>query len=240
MKRLTISSLMDEYTDTEFFPEGGSTADAKAVNRLVLEKGALDRKRRMPRFAQVLLAAALAVVCAFMIAAAGPGRIFQLASGGTASYQQVSENRSVVELSGESPVKLEDGRLWLIVNGERKDITDLVDANTPYIYDSTDPDTGRRDYLVIGGTSEDYGWIEYHQLDGGRFAAVGENANKTYCVIDGVTYDFINDLTENQRMEVDEQIQKGLMDADCIYYEWKPWYQNAVERLEELGVQVPH
>ena len=62
MKRLEISKLMDEYEDNEFFPEGGSTADVEAVKNMVLAKVApAEKKRRMPRFAQVMLAAALAM-----------------------------------------------------------------------------------------------------------------------------------------------------------------------------------
>ena len=32
MKRLKISKLMDGYTDEEFFPDGGETANPEAVN----------------------------------------------------------------------------------------------------------------------------------------------------------------------------------------------------------------
>ena len=61
MKRLEISRLMDEYTDTEFFPAGGSAADTQAVHERVLAQAAPAKKKRMPPLTKVLIAAALAV-----------------------------------------------------------------------------------------------------------------------------------------------------------------------------------
>ena len=59
MKRLEISKLMDEYTDTEFFPTGGSTADLEAVKGRVLAQAAPAKRRRRP-LKMALLAAAIA------------------------------------------------------------------------------------------------------------------------------------------------------------------------------------
>lgn len=197
-------------------------------------------KRRAKRkgFRTVLIAAVLAVGCALLIAAAMPAQIFNLASGAQAAFQRVSEHRSIVEISGEMPLAVEDGRLWLVIRGERTDITDMVDAATPCVYDNTDPDTGRRDYLVAGGTLEDHGWLEFYELDDGAFAVAGENANDIYCVIDGVARHYIRGLTDEQRAQVDEQMRKGLIDPAGVYYVWKPWYLNAVDQLTELGVPV--
>ena len=47
MKRLRISGLMDEYTDTEFFPTGGSVVDPEVIKERVLAQAA-PAKRRMP------------------------------------------------------------------------------------------------------------------------------------------------------------------------------------------------
>ena len=202
------------------------------MKNLMEQREAKPVKRRSIRPLRAgLIAAALAVGCALMVAAAKPVRILDLVSGGTASFQQVSESRSIVRISGEEPLKVEDGRLWLDVKGECTDITGLIDADTPYIYDNTDPDTGRRDYLVVGGTLEDHGWIEVYEVENGGFASTGRNFNKTYCTIDGATCDFIRDLTEEQRMQVDQQLQEGLLDPSSIYCVWKPWYLNAAGQL---------
>lgn len=241
MKRFMISELMDEYVDQEVFPQGGESVDTGAVKARVLAKAAPAKKRRMPRWKTALIAAALAVGCALCIAAGLPAKVFQLASGGTASYQQVTEHYAVVTQRGEEPLKMEDGRLWLVVNGEQTDITDQIDENTPYIYDNADSETGRWDYLVVGGTPENYGWIEFHQLEGERFAvAQGGKVNTIYYIIDGVPRDYVNDLTDEQRSQVDRQMQEGLMDPGSVFYVWEPWYLNAVGPLAELGVHAPH
>ena len=227
MKRLKISKLMDGYTDEEFFPEGEETANPEAVKARVLARAVSGKKRRRPTLKTVLIAAALAVGCLTTVAAGLPDRVFQLASGGKAFYRP-----SVVyveSFDGIDPVLAEDGRLWLTVNGVQTDITDLVDEETPYIYDNTDPVTGYRDYLIVGGTVEDYGWFECYEIEKGHFAGSGSNRHTIYCTIEGVTYDY-GDLTEEQRDSIDPDSFSEVM---------KPWFEAAAEQLGELGVRVP-
>lgn len=234
-----MEQIKQEYRDALDGLRFSAGAKERMVNHLMEQRGRKPAGRRGVRTLRtVLIAAALAVVCVLMLAAAGPARIFDLVSGASASFQQVTEHRSVVEISGEEPLTMEDGRLWLVIGGERTDVTDMVDADTPYVYDNTDPDTGRGDYLVVGGTLADYGWQEFYELDDGTFVSAGANANDTYCTIDGVTYDFIRDLTDEQRTQVDEQIEKGLLDLDSICYVWKPWYLNAADQLTGLDARL--
>lgn len=228
MKKLEISRLMDDYVDNEFFPEGGSTADTEGVKAQVLAQAVPSKKRRMPALKTVLIAAALAVGCLTMIAAGLPDRVFQLAFGGKALYRP-SDGLYVESFNGIDPVLVEDSRLWLTVNGERMDITDLVDENVPYIYDNTDPSTGYRDFLIVGGTVEDYGWFECYEIEKDHFAGSGSNRHTIYCTIHGVTYDY-STLTEEQRNNVD---------PDSFSEVLKPWFENAVKQLGELGVRVP-
>lgn len=61
MKKLEISRLMDEYTDTEVFPEGGNAVDVQAVKDRVLARAVPAKKRRAPHWKTTLIAAALAV-----------------------------------------------------------------------------------------------------------------------------------------------------------------------------------
>lgn len=57
------------------------------------------------------------------------------------------------------PVEIRDGRMWFVADGKELDITDLVDEDTPYIYTSTLSD-GHTSYVIVGGTPEDYGFLE--------------------------------------------------------------------------------
>lgn len=228
MKQLEISRLMDDYVDNEFCLEEGSAVSAAAVKARVLAQAAPAKKRRMPRWKTALIAAALAAGALTTVAAGLPDRVFQLAFGGKAFYRP-SDGLYVESFDGIDPVLAEDGRLWLTVNGVRTDITDLVDEETPYIYDNTDPATGHRDYLIVGGTVEDYGWFECYEIEKGRFAGSGSNRHTIYCTIEGVTYDY-SGLTEEQRDSID---------PDSFSEVLKPWFEAAAEQLGELGVRVP-
>lgn len=167
MKRLRISKLMDEYTDTEVFPEGGSTADPEAVKRWVLShaerpvKKLAPQKKSMPRKKKLWLAAALAAVMVVLVGAGFPYMQHRLASG-VLSFEQ-SENERITALVHYAPlVQEEDGRLWFTPDeGERMDITDLVSEETPYIYDGSDPETEKTYYVIMGGTPEFYGYFEW-------------------------------------------------------------------------------
>lgn len=237
MKRLEISRLMDEYTDTEFFPEGGSAADADAVKARVLAQAAQARKRRMPRWKTALIAAALAVGCVLSIAAGLPATVYHLVTGGTVTVQRGPDGYASYDFSNQfptDPVVLEDGRLWLAIGDERTDITDLIDMETPYILEHTDPETGLSNYLVVGGTPEDFGYCSYQELPSsgylsGGYAGGGAGGCYTpYCTIDGVPYD-VRDLTPEQYEQ---------RDPGGDYDEWRPWYLNAMEQLRERGINI--
>lgn len=167
MKRIRISSLMDEYTDTEFFPAGGSSVSPGTVKERVLAEAkasAPREKKPMPRKKKVLLAAALAAVLV-VLAGAGFPYIQHRLVGGTLSFEQTSSSRTITfthDGDGEI-VSCEDGRLIFNQGDERIDITDLVSEETPYIYDGSDPDTGMTYYVIMGGTPKTYGCLEWTQ-----------------------------------------------------------------------------
>lgn len=160
MKRLEISKLMDGYTDDEFFPEGGQTADPEAVKaRVLAQVKAPAKRRRMPRWKTALIAAALAVGALLSIAAGLPGLVYQLANG-TLTFTQTS-NSKITTLYSDVIMSLEDGRVFSLLNDGHVDITDRISRDTPYIIDCGDPETGLTHYVVMGGTPEHYGWFEW-------------------------------------------------------------------------------
>lgn len=231
MKRLEISRLMDEYVDGEFFPQGGEAADTQAVKDRVLAKMAPVKRRRMP-LKMALLAAVLAVAAVLCIAAGLPTTVYHLVTGGTVTVQRGPDGYASYDFSNQfpaEPVVLEDGRLWLVINDDRTDITDLIDMETPYILEDTDPESGLSNYLIVGGTPEDFGYCSYQETTSGGFAGGGSGGCYTsYSIIDGIPYD-VRDLTPEQYEQ---------RDPGGDYDEWRPWYLNAIEQLRERGINI--
>lgn len=162
MKRLEISKLMDDYVDSEFFPEGEGIADVEALKARVLAEATPARKRKMSRFAQVMLAAALAAGCVLCIAAGLPDMVYHMLSG-TMSLEQI-EKRKIIGFQpnvNPNPVVLRDDRFYLITEDGQVDITDRIDLDTAYICDYSDPEAGIEHYLIIGGIPGSYGWLEW-------------------------------------------------------------------------------
>ena len=231
MKRLRISKLMDEYTDTEFFPTGGSAVSSEAVKARVLAQAVTAGKRRRPSLKTVLLAAALAAGCLLSVAAGLPVKVYQLVSGGSMVVQTDGAGwyYTYISLENESPVVLEDGRLWLVLpNGERTDITDLIDAETPCIVEGEDPETGLNNYLVVGGTPEDYGLAVYQKMPSGGYNYTGWNNCTVCCVIDGelIAYD---DWLASVSLSIGDPIPIELIPE--ITYVKKTWQLNAEAQL---------
>ena len=164
MKRIRISRLMDEYTDTEFFPVGGSAVSSERVKARVLASVKVKTQRKqMPR-KKVLLAAAMAAAMVLLMAAGYPFIQRRLVNG-SLSFGQNGEGRFVSFEAHGSVMDAEDGRLYFTPeDGERVDITDLVSEETPYIYDGSDPDSGLTYYIIMGGTPECYGWFTWVRM----------------------------------------------------------------------------
>lgn len=193
-------------------------------------------RRKGPRpLRMALIAAALAAVGLLCVAAGVPARVFHLAAGGMQTYEMIPNGPEVYTQIGGSrnPISEENGRLWLTIKEETPiDITDLIDADTPYIYDNTDPETGYRDYLIVGGVSGDYGWVEYYEVEDNRFAACGgANVYTEYASIDGVTYT-LDELTPEQRERTEHYVQNN-DEGVAMWMEFRPWHDAA---LDQLGI----
>lgn len=126
-----------------------------AADTALSEEGYGSRKRRAHRL--VLLPAALAAILVLMGAFSVP-TIYNLLSG---YGVRRNEARFSVDFSNENPpAAAKEGRLWFIADGQQIDITDITDAETPYIYTTINPDLGSRIYIIVGGTSDDFGFAE--------------------------------------------------------------------------------
>ena len=236
MKRLRISSLMDEYTDTEFFPEGGSAVSPEAVKDRVLAMATapIRRKQKMPRKKKILLAAALAAAMVLLMAAGYPYIKYSFA-GGMLSFEQTADSRITTFVQNEV-VKYEEGRLiFTRDDGQRMDITDLVSEETPYIYDGSDPDTGMIYYVVMGGTPESYGWFEWIQVPYPFDDDYAINFDESGNPVD-ILYDFvlIDHPSVNDGRSVSGSGSVYLDDSMNL-----PWLLTGAERLGITFVEPP-
>ena len=164
MKQVEISKLMDEYRDSEFFPAGEGTADPEAVkSRVLAEIRPTAGKRRLSRKKKWLLAAGLAA--ALVLMGAGLPYLQHRLVSGELFYQQ-TDGGTITGLVHYGPVmEQEEGRLFFVQDdGKRLDLTDQIDEHTPYLYDGSDPEANKVYYLILGGTPDSYGYLEWVQV----------------------------------------------------------------------------
>ena len=233
MKQLEISKLMDDYVDNEFCPEEGSAVSAAAVKARVLAQASPAKKRRMPRWKTALIAAALAAGALLSIAAAFPVFV----------SRQVDGSSMVVEMDGEhylyigydvsewkEPIVLENGRLWLVVNSQRTDITDLIDEETPYIVEGADPKSGLKSYLIVGGTPENFGWAQWSELPLGEYTGGSWNSYTDYFEVDGELVD-VNDWWAENGDGITTPLRPGVKEPEKMVHINKAWYVNGNAKL---------
>ncbi|MBD5168703.1 MAG: hypothetical protein HDT20_01010 [Oscillibacter sp.] len=189
------------------------------------------RRRRFPA-AKLVLAAALVLGGLLCVASGVPGRSpYHFANGGSFSIDAYG-SRFACGDSSYCPVEIRDGRMWLIVDGQETDITDLVDEETPYIYTRTDPISGIEGYMIVGGTPEDFGWAEFCVGDDFGAAGTAINGSDEMLEIDGQTI-LESELTEEQRERVRTE-RRGAQPGEDPFHGTtveRPWLAEAKDRL---------
>jgi len=190
------------------------------------------KKRRMPKAGTLVLAAALAVGCVLSIAAGLPGQVYNFLSGGSVNIMPAGADGSIggaeaVFGSAEDnpPIALGDGKLWFVNGEERTDLTGLIDEDTPYIYEHTDPATGNKGYVIVGGTVDNFGWAEFFQADDGVGCIQGSNYADSYLTIDGVrqpSYQLSPELVEKLNNDPSYEL-------NTVNY---PWFEAAMKELD--------
>ena len=183
------------------------------------------QKRRMPKVRTMVLAAALAVGCLLSVAAGLPARVYNFANGDQVRVMPDIIYADVIA-GGDIEaafLSVEDGRLWFEADGQHIDITDKISEETPYIYERTDPSTGEKGCMVVGGTVEDFGWIEFFIIDGKMQAGSGSNYfhMEDWNVPDASSEIVINwdDGTTTREVGVTGRIVN------------RPWYEAALNQL---------
>lgn len=234
MKRLEISRLMDEYTDTEFFPTGGSVANPETVKGWVLANvKAPAKKRQKPAKKKLFFAAALAAALVVLVGAGFPYIEHQLANGALIFKQAADGGRITGLVHYGSPVEAAEGRLFLNQkDGQRIDITDLISEEVPYLYDGSDPDTGLIYYLIVGGTPDNCSYLEWMTaptpFDNSNNPTAGAHGSRmaTVYAFECVTPDHSEKRSFGEGTGFDMPVQ---------VYDWmdQPWLLTG---LNELGI----
>ena len=97
-----------------------------------------------------------------------------------AGYGTVQMSDGYDEQGNPVILSLEQDRLWLVARGQRLDVTDQVDEKTPYV-DTWWDEEDTLHYVIVGGTTEDYGWFEGIKLaDGSGGEQVFRTAVQTF------------------------------------------------------------
>lgn len=179
--------------------EQAALSDQKKEEIMELMEHKHTGKRGVPKAGKLALAAALAVGCVLSIAAGLPAQVYHFIGGGSATINPgTGEGFFNYDVEGNEPVTVENGRLWFDADGQKVDVTDKMDANTPYIYERTDPKTGSKGYVVLGGTVDNYGWAEFFLTEDGVCSMLGNNAWEYMVPIDGKNIP-MSELTDAQR-----------------------------------------
>lgn len=192
-------------------------SDEKKEEIMGMLKDKQAQKRRMPGAARIALAAALVMACAAMIAAGLRAQVYDFIGGGSVTIDPGTDTAYYDRLYAVDPVEMDaDGRVWFTADGQHMDITGEVDENTPYIYARTDEADGQRGYLVVGGSHDSLGWMEWYQIDGDWFWHA-ENC--------------LNGVSASGNAE-------RTMEGGTEPYEidFRPWVEAAIEQLAGMGV----
>lgn len=170
-KTVKISELLDDYTDNEFCIEGETEVQNEEIKDIVLKKA----KKRVKPAKKIIIAAVAAAAALTAVMGAAAQRIIFTGLDGTdhGYYIDVNGNEYKYHHSSntnmEAVVLEENGRLYLTADGGKTDITDLIDEETPYIYKCHDQPAdvdNAENYIVIGGTPNEYGYDSYTLFDG--------------------------------------------------------------------------
>lgn len=170
-KTVKISELLDDYTDNEFCIEGETEVQNEEIKDIVLKKA---KKRGKPAKRIIIAAVAATAALAAIMGAAAQRIAFTAFDNTELGYIVDEDGHEGKYIAGyfseeNQVVTEENNRLYFIYGGEKTDITDLVDEETPYIYKCHDQPTdvdNAENYIIVGGTPDAYGYTGFILFDG--------------------------------------------------------------------------
>ena len=177
----------------------------------LLERSEMARQAQAPRFRRIPCALIAAIIAMLLMGAAGIVRIYNLVTG--FSIEQTGNRFGIDFSTSIPPVVLEDGRLWFTADDQRIDITEQIDNDTPFIYTTVNPRTNQPAYIIIGGTPENFGYVEVWKSQG-RIGFAGRYGRIT----------MVMDITQ-------EEFNQGIWIPVVEEINGK-WLYNAIKELE--------
>lgn len=146
------------------------TPDSKAalVRALSERRPEAGTGRPVKRVRMFLVAAVFALGALALTAAALPGFWSMLgvrhyvADPGNGSRYSVSMFGNEVK----EPVEVAEGRVWFVFDGQRMDITGQFDEEHAFVYETTNPETGLPNYILVGWSAGGIGYGEIVFLPG--------------------------------------------------------------------------
>ena len=260
MKQTEISRIMDEYTDGDLFFDGERDIDTEAVKSRVLDKIQAETRndiqtakpKGLKKPLKIFIAAAAAVCClsAAALAVSLPARFFGTIV--TKSEVELTINESgrvthIYEGQGNPPFEYRNGRIIFTAAEEEKDITDLIDDETPYIYSYISVDTGLESYIAVGGDPGHTGYLEIINIGTAEEPYWTGHDYYAFTVefkVYGVDLEFL-DLSQEKMLELEDSDLTHIKDG-YTFEEWEerfvkhhlggfkamPWVLRMVEELD--------
>lgn len=179
----------------------------------------------------------------FIASALGGGLIFMDSSHDYEAEMLERVFAADISLLNSSPIEVRDERIFVTVNGEEKDITDLIDENTPYIEAIEGPLC--ETWLIAGGTAENCAGVVVYNIanntllhDTDTFRLI-DRANNLIALGDRINTDnyFAVDGEEISLEQLKEYLMQGvdLTGRFTVENSSPEWYKAA---CEELAIDV--
>ena len=144
--------------------------DSKAaLARALAERRPGAGAGRPVRRARMLLVAAVCVLGALALTAAALPGFWSVLGVHHDVEERGDGKRYSVSMFGDEvkePVEVAEGRVWFVFDGQRMDITGQFDEEHAFVYETTNPETGLPNYILVGWSAGGIGYGEVVFLPG--------------------------------------------------------------------------
>lgn len=141
------------------------------------QKEVIPMKKRLWRIVPVAAVLAVALTCTAFAYGEQILAQVQMITGGMATVGTDEDGASFVsaEITGGDnlPVEVAGGRIYFVHGDTREDITDQCSEDSYFSYEETSED-GSRQVLIIGGTPENVGYVNFVWMPNDAFASTCE------------------------------------------------------------------